>query len=199
MKGSQYQIERLEQLIREGEAVLERYNMRGNIDQHDLWITEVRGFLVINAPEFLESLSSVTSRFRERLILEPYGRASFELIQTQIEILRLVKGTLEGALEAPIQDETCEYSSSARDWTTSYIELRQNIADRFNKDELRTLCFDLKINYENLPDTLSGLIQELILYCKRHNRLTELAERCSISHPDINWNQLLEVGQDSAL
>ncbi|WP_420642288.1 hypothetical protein [Candidatus Leptofilum sp.] len=30
-------------------------------------------------------------------------------------------------------------------------DLRSQIADSFNKSELRSLCFDLGINYENLP------------------------------------------------
>jgi formylglycine-generating enzyme required for sulfatase activity len=53
-------------------------------------------------------------------------------------------------------------------------ELRRKLAERFNKDELRTLCFDLGVEYENLPETKDGMARELVAQCERRGRLAEL-------------------------
>jgi hypothetical protein len=43
--------------------------------------------------------------------------------------------------------------------------LRDILVTYFDRDGLRTLCFDLEIEYEDLPDTLSGMARELVRVC----------------------------------
>ncbi len=67
-------------------------------------------------------------------------------------------------------------------------DLRSLIADSFNKSELRSLCFDLDINFENLQgETLEDKSRELITYCKRQGRLEDLISRCRELRPQKNW------------
>ena len=55
------------------------------------------------------------------------------------------------------------------------IWLRDLLATRFNLDELRSLCFDLNISYENLAgDTRPAKARELVAYCERHGRTDDL-------------------------
>ncbi len=66
--------------------------------------------------------------------------------------------------------------------------LRDLIDQHFSDDELRQLCFDLDVEYENLPgDTRIIKAQSLIQHCLRHNRLPDLGERCQALRPDASW------------
>jgi len=54
-------------------------------------------------------------------------------------------------------------------------QLYHAIMGRFNDDELRTLCFRLGVDYDDLGGTAkSGKARELVLYMKRKRRLQEL-------------------------
>ncbi len=66
--------------------------------------------------------------------------------------------------------------------------LRENIVDCFNLDELRTLCFDLGIKYENLAaDTLDGKARELVDHCKRVGKIPDLLVKCRERRPNVLW------------
>ncbi len=66
--------------------------------------------------------------------------------------------------------------------------MREQIISHFNKGELRSLCFDLEIRYENLPgETLDDKARELINYCDRHGILPTLIHRCKELRPNISW------------
>jgi formylglycine-generating enzyme required for sulfatase activity len=57
------------------------------------------------------------------------------------------------------------------------VTLRLFLNERFSMEELRDLCADLRIDYEILPhSTKSELARELVMYCKRHDRVAELSE-----------------------
>ncbi|MCB0078748.1 MAG: hypothetical protein KDD73_15155 [Anaerolineales bacterium] len=64
--------------------------------------------------------------------------------------------------------------------------LRDQLSHRFNLDELRTLCFDLAIPYENLAgSTLSAKARELVTYCERHHRTDDLVALLREQRPDL--------------
>ncbi len=57
--------------------------------------------------------------------------------------------------------------------------LRKNLVACFSEDEIRTLCFDMQIDYDDLGGGgKSSKVRELVAYCERHNRFAEL-ERLS--------------------
>ncbi len=54
-------------------------------------------------------------------------------------------------------------------------DLRETINQRFSLSDIRTLCFDLGIGYEELGGgPKSDVITALITYCKQNNRLNDL-------------------------
>lgn len=56
------------------------------------------------------------------------------------------------------------------------MQLRQTLFDYFNLNELYDLCNVLGIRYEELPHaTLPEMTRELVAYCQRRNRVSELA------------------------
>jgi hypothetical protein len=64
-------------------------------------------------------------------------------------------------------------------------QLRDFITRNFNDSELRDLCFDLGIEYENLGgDNKSAKARELVAYCQRHTRLGELEATCRRLRPN---------------
>ncbi len=62
---------------------------------------------------------------------------------------------------------------------TQRAKLRQKIVTGFDLNELRTICFDLAIDYDNLTgDTKEAKVVSLLLYCERIGKLPELIEHC---------------------
>ncbi len=64
-------------------------------------------------------------------------------------------------------------------------QLRDLITRYFNDSELRDLCFDLGIDYENLGgDNKTAKARELVGYGQRHDRLAELEAACRRLRPN---------------
>jgi hypothetical protein len=58
---------------------------------------------------------------------------------------------------------------------TQRSKVREFIVKHFSAEELRTLCFDLGIEYDNLPgDGNAAKARELVALCQRHGRLPDL-------------------------
>jgi hypothetical protein len=67
--------------------------------------------------------------------------------------------------------------------------LREQIRALFSDGELRDLCMDLGVDYENLPGLAKGdKARELILFMQRTNRLPDLVERIVALRPHIGLN-----------
>lgn len=67
-------------------------------------------------------------------------------------------------------------------------KLRQNLMAYFNEAELKNLCFDLQVDYETLSgDGKIDKVRELINYCERHHRTTELLHICRLIRPNLEW------------
>jgi hypothetical protein len=67
------------------------------------------------------------------------------------------------------------------------VALREILSDRFNLDELRTLCFDLHIEFENLGgETKRAKAREIVAYCERAGRLDVLVAAVRKLRPDLN-------------
>ncbi len=66
--------------------------------------------------------------------------------------------------------------------------LRQLFSENFDQSELRILCFDLKVDFDQLKGEIKEeKIIELILYMARHHRLEELLARCRELRPSVRW------------
>lgn len=73
------------------------------------------------------------------------------------------------------------------------IKLRQWLVTLFTREELRTLCFDLDIDYENLPVTdisKDATARELIVYSIKHKRINDLLTFCQNFRPKIPWDEI---------
>lgn len=72
--------------------------------------------------------------------------------------------------------------------------LRDLLNQYFDNNELRQLCLDLSIEYENLPgDTRSAKAQALVEYCLRRQRLPDLIQQCAQQRPAITWPDVTAI------
>lgn len=63
-----------------------------------------------------------------------------------------------------------------------------HIARSFNLEELRTLCFELGINYDALGgEGLPGKARELLLHAARQKQLPQLVAALRQARPAIAW------------
>lgn len=73
-------------------------------------------------------------------------------------------------------------------------QLRQQMMQMFDVSKLRNvICFDLGIDPDDLVSEKSNkndLIAELIKHCERHNKLTNLIEKCEKECPHNSWPQI---------
>jgi hypothetical protein len=66
--------------------------------------------------------------------------------------------------------------------------LRRLLAAHFDAEELRTLCFDLGIDYDDLRgEGKAGKARELITYLERRGRLDELLTIATQLRPQVDW------------
>jgi hypothetical protein len=66
--------------------------------------------------------------------------------------------------------------------------LRRFLEAHFSDGELRDLCFDLQIEYDNLPgERKADKARELVTYAQRHGRAPELVEWARRLRPRAEW------------
>ena len=69
------------------------------------------------------------------------------------------------------------------------IGLRQVLIERLSDGELRDFCFELGIDYANLPgEGKAQKARELIAHLGRRNRIPELLTVGRQLRPDISWD-----------
>lgn len=77
------------------------------------------------------------------------------------------------------------------DYLNWHIRLRRVLVEYFDEDELETLCFDLRVDFEDLEgENKTQRTVSLILYLARANRIDELIELCSELRPNVPWSEL---------
>ena len=78
------------------------------------------------------------------------------------------------------------------------IGLVKKIGERFSEEEIRTLCFQMGVEYDDLPgEGRPGKARELVKWCDYRDRADELALICLSERPDVDWGD--EVAHVSPL
>lgn len=72
-------------------------------------------------------------------------------------------------------------------------KLRKLFVAKFSREELRTLCFDMGIPYEDFPDSVSGLAREMLAYCGKRDMVSALIEAAREMRPDIDWTAYADL------
>lgn len=73
------------------------------------------------------------------------------------------------------------------------IKLHRILSTHFDENELRTLCFNLGVDYDDLPGKgKANKARELTGYSARHGRISELVKTGKELRPDIVWEDASE-------
>ena len=84
-------------------------------------------------------------------------------------------------------------------WFGYRTHLRRMLDTRFDETELRTLCFDLGVDYDNLSHaTKADAARELVSYFERRDRLPELVAMGRTLRPDVPWGEVPPFRQATA-
>ena len=68
-------------------------------------------------------------------------------------------------------------------------DLHLKIVEHFDDEELRTLCFDVNVDYDNLRGQgKEAKARELIDFMQRQGRLPDLIQACCKTRPRVNWS-----------
>ena len=101
---------------------------------------------------------------------------------TSIGIIAAIVGTIAGVVQILdyLQKRREQPGDPAEDSASKQkplIHLRRLLTQRFNESELQTVCFDLGVDYENLPgQSKVDKARELVEYLERRDRIPELIE-----------------------
>ena len=116
---------------------------------------------------------------------------------------RLFLSALISALHSALRQsaQVTDLTSEERVSEQPYLaELLQVLDAGFNEEDLKTFCFHLGVDYDNLP--AQGKVnkaRELILRLERRGRLFELVSKGRQVYPDVSWRdpppQYLPVNQ----
>jgi hypothetical protein len=79
--------------------------------------------------------------------------------------------------------------------------LYEMMVEFFNLDELRTLCFVLNVDFDQLAPqgTKASTIRELIRRLEGDRRIRDLVDKCAQLRSAVQWNTVLEEPRDGTL
>lgn len=104
------------------------------------------------------------------------------------EIIELAGKLMDGSEDPSMVDS--EPLRSGYDWQM----LRYLLSERFSEEDLRSLAFDLNVDYENLPGrSKADKGRELIVYLRNRDGMADMLELCRRQRPDVPWSHV-DVG-----
>lgn len=123
------------------------------------------------------------------LLISMYINEDTSLQQFSIQKVEIQRGSESGDSE-----QTPEESRSLLDKLNIDIEnplfrgkLRRTIIAYFSDSDLRNICYDLGIDYENLPaEGKDARVRELLVQCERMGMLELLVNACVNERPHID-------------
>ena len=70
-------------------------------------------------------------------------------------------------------------------------KLHQGLVECFNEEELKTLCFEMGLDYENFPaQGKAGKAREIVAHFERTNGVSSLVEQCRRLRPNGPWDEI---------
>ncbi|MEZ4641775.1 MAG: NB-ARC domain-containing protein [Chloroflexota bacterium] len=90
--------------------------------------------------------------------------------------------------------------SSTSDTLPPLAQLREQIASHFNLEGLRTLCVDVNVNFDELPNPgLTPKIRDLIQVMWRRGRIETLLTAVTRTYPHVSWPDLAALQADTSV
>ncbi len=123
--------------------------------------------------------------FSDRMFLGVFADWKKRVEQYQQEQVRRAASGETEQQAAPVLTGQRDDAATQRRYLT---RLRKQLAEHFSDEELHALCFDLGVDYANLPgDSKFIKALELVADLNRKNRLAELVEAAGEMRPGLSW------------
>ena len=128
-------------------------------------------------------------RIAEAFAAAVRGRPPLVLLDNYESVLQhLRRDEAKVEVEAEVEVEVEAGGKGATDPGT-LAALRDLLVKHFNLEELRTLCADLGVDYDNLGgEGKTARARELVAYLDRRGRLPQLMRVGAASRPDVQWD-----------
>ena len=153
--------------------------------QYDLLSEKIERLRAAHAIE-----AAAASRFQLEKQIEQ-AQSELDAVDQQLDELEAElerAGSTEPGHGAPPVAPALEERAPDREYL---IRLRQTLTGRFDVGELRTLCFDLGLDYDDLPgEGRASKARELIRYLERRGRIPDLVTVGGQMRPDVFWPEL---------
>jgi hypothetical protein len=121
--------------------------------------------------------------------------------ETRYKLLSPALGAwINGEISKPPEDSSTDALISRRrtDAFAQLVTLRRILVQQFDINDLRTLCFDMNIDYEGLPgDGKGAKVRELLAFLERRGRIYELLDTIRQLRPDLDLDRRLQQRLDS--
>ena len=80
--------------------------------------------------------------------------------------------------------------------TQRLMGIRRNLNLLFSEDEIKTLLFDLGLDYDSLPTVgKQGKVRELLALVDRKGLVAQLIESCRRERPGADWSETSDIGK----
>jgi 2'-5' RNA ligase/tetratricopeptide (TPR) repeat protein len=125
---------------------------------------------------------------RVQLVLNDFYMSP-DKVQIVAEFPMTVAGSHAESSEAIVSVQAVDKALESNALKHKHLsKLAQLLTKYFDKEELRTLCFNLGVDYNDLPaEGKTNKARELVSYLERRSRIIELIEVCQQLRPDILW------------
>jgi hypothetical protein len=124
-------------------------------------------------PESKAKLEGLKQELRQEHVVTFFKNPDQLATRVVIDLHNLVK---ENRLPEPIREITP-------------TELRLILTLQFDLEELRTLCFELGVDFDDLRgEGKAAKARELVLYLQRRGQLNTLIAEIKKQRPDVNWS-----------
>jgi outer membrane protein assembly factor BamB len=109
-----------------------------------------------------------------------------EVLGRDEKIAAIRQQTPPGGITPPQAIYTPEEKAAKGD--VDLVKLRDGLAAHFNESELRDLCFELDVDYEDLPgEGKTAKARELVAYHERRGLIPKLAAVCRRLRSNVQW------------
>jgi DNA-binding NtrC family response regulator len=109
------------------------------------------------------------------------GRGDIRVVRDAFKRYRVVDYISKDQFDIPT---FVNVAKAALKSTVAPAVLRRILDERFDLEEVKDLCFDLEIEFDDLRGG-GKKAREVVAYCQRHDRLAELATRITTLRPGL--------------
>jgi DNA-binding NtrC family response regulator len=154
---------------------------RQALDEHAFDLVIVDLLLDESAPmlDGERLLAHISQRYPDTPCVIVSGRGDIRVVRDAFKQYHVVDYIAKDQFDIP---SFLELAKTVLKPSVTPTTLRQTLDEKFDVEEIKDLCFDLGIDFDDLPGD-GKKTREVVAYCWRHDRLEELASRIAGLRP----------------